>query len=675
MSSPLLLPIDGLFSESISTYQGLDKRLIAALRAGASATQLCSDQAIILATELAGMDPSKVARQKRDIFLLATSLQIAREQGSTCIDLAEPTLLEHVITLAQEHFAGPKLIVTAEAVITGLRAIVKAEKSPVVGGPDRNTPIIVDGDFAQINRYFRQEKAVLSKIQDLASQKVDAAFKRKAKSLLPDVLQLAKKIGTEDSPKNINHLSNEQSEAVLDAVTHGLSVITGGPGTGKTSIVVSILRLLVRLGVAPQKIALATFTGRAAFRLRETISETMSSLPQKRGGSPDQLIRAMMETNGPQTIHRLLSATADGSEFRNNRRSRLMASWLIIDESSMIDLELMHKVCDALPDEAHLIMLGDVNQLPPIDAGAPFADLIELAKKRRTSGPKIIQLTRNYRVKDTDPSGSNIITIANKICEGNYQGFFKGRSPKDEVIVTSPLNEMPPDSKTHFVEAKDRHGITAFAKKWYDKHYAPIDKLLARPLTLQGNSFDGPSKKLLSQIFAALSDAKLLCITKEGPSGVAAINSIIHEHRSRLLKYSDATWAPGEPVLVTSNNYRIQVMNGDIGVILSVRQGDGSLRKLVIFERPDDYAAFSPAQFGDALMTAYATTVHKAQGGETKHVALLLPLEENNINSRQAIYTAVTRASQSVVIVGRQDNLKQGMETKVRRLTLLAGLN
>ncbi len=426
-------------------------------------------------------------------------------------------------------------------------------------------------------------------------------------------------------------LTDEQRRAVEVASVSPITVISGGPGTGKTSIVVTLLRVAMELGdLAPSAIALAAPTGKAAERMRASIEATLGAIEAP---SPeDERLRA--ELAAPKTIHRLLGYSPSRRGFRRHRESPLSARLVVLDEGSMIDVFLMESVVAALDPRARLVVLGDAQQLPSVAAGAVFRDL-----SRRVPS---VQLTRSHRVDPSRPEGSHILSVAAAVNRGEL-------SPMSGPGV--------------FLREVDDAGRLAFLRAWSAGVRLGSDA--RRTFARRDGSWQ--PLPLLESLFERSERRALLCVTRRGwrPTTVDAVNAHLHRQVTHELR-----WVAGEPVVVSRNDYERNVFNGDRGLLLWVADEDRPARLCAVFRRDAGFAAHPLEAIRGALDLGWATTVHKAQGSEYDEIALLLPDQDHpRLLTREVVYTAMTRARRRVEIVGDRGLLARAVARRIERST------
>jgi exodeoxyribonuclease V alpha subunit len=522
-------------------------------------------------------------------------------------------------------------------------------------------PMILDEGQIYIHRQWHAEVRFARLLRQLAQNKATAAKKRAAARHLPAVSSLG---GAGRA------LTAEQAAAALAAVTSGVTVVSGGPGTGKTTIVIAILRLLRRLGVQPGEILMATPTGRAAYRMQEAMREGLAAL-----ASHDPL-DDLSGVEAPQTLHRLLAATMDGRTFRHHEGSRLSCRWLIVDECSMAELGLMARLLGALPEGASLVLLGDADQLPSVNEGAVFRDTVAADPAKVGPGFTLARLTENHRASTANPKGRNITLVAAKIREGDAAGLFTakpGVAGGDEVILPLDAKEALPLAKVRLIDpGGSPRVLKSFLASWHAQLLAPWAKDGRRLFAMVGGQLAAADIKILEALFQAQGAARLVCPSKHGRTGVEAVNEALHGMVAGSSKRALEPWLPGEPIMMTSNNYRLDIYNGDVGLVIRIALDGGEERLVAAFKRAQGIVTCSLEELREDIVHAYATTVHKAQGGEHAHVGLILPDEDQPLTTRELIYTAVTRARESVTIVGSGEVLKAGIARKTARHSRLS---
>lgn len=485
-----------------------------------------------------------------------------------------------------------------------------------VGSPGNYCPFILeDSGRFYLARYHDHEEGVA------------ASLKARAEKLLTpnDAVALKNELHTlfpEDDPEDRQRL------AALLAQFKALTLVSGGPGTGKTTTVVKLLALLQsQVGDKPLHILLAAPTGKAAQRLSESIRGAKEKLPV----TDD--VKAVIPEQA-QTLHRLLGAQGDTGRYRHDADNPLSCDVLLIDEASMIDLALMHAVLKALPDEARLILLGDRDQLASVEAGSVFGDLcatqgmsntlcvqltpygVNLAPQAVTSplADCRVELVRSYRFS----ADSGIGAAARASREGDVETFLQALTNSPDLSRCSTA-QLP---------AQLEQGYAAY-----------------REAAQQGAP---------ASAFAAFLRFRVLCAHRQGAAGVEGLNALMEAGRS--------PWYAGRPVIIRANDYALRLFNGDIGLCLPTAEG---LR--VFFETsPGNFRALAPGRL-PVHESAWAMTVHQSQGSEFDDVLLVLPEVVTPVLDRPLIYTAVTRSKSRFALCGEEGVLKAALFTLPQR--------
>jgi exodeoxyribonuclease V alpha subunit len=424
------------------------------------------------------------------------------------------------------------------------------------------------------------------------------------------------------------HFSAEQEAAVVAALHRRTTILTGGPGTGKTTTVARLLALLADQADGPLAIALAAPTGKAATRLQEAVVSELSDVARTWPEAPDLVGRL-----DGLTLHRLLGWRPDNAtRFRHDRGNRLKYDVVVVDESSMVELTMMGRLLEALRPECRLVLVGDPRQLTSVGAGAVLSDLVAGYESRPDS--PVSALTENFR------SEEDIKSLAVALRDGDADEVLRVlRTPSDQVT---------------FVEAADEAAIEEALRP---------DSVAAGRAVWEAADDEDPARAL-----AELDRYRLLCAHREGPYGVRRWNQLVERWLaedgidSQAIGYG-GQWYVGRPLLVTSNDYALDVYNGETGVV--VRQG---ARRRVFVAGSERLKEFAPGRL-DAVETMHAMTIHKSQGSQADRVTVLLPDEGSRLLTRELFYTAVTRARRHVRVVGSEAAVRAAVDTRAQRAT------
>jgi len=437
-----------------------------------------------------------------------------------------------------------------------------------------------------------------------------------------------------------------QRLAAAQAVRRRLAVISGGPGTGKTTTVVRLLAaLLEQPGGERLAIGLAAPTGKAAARMAEAIRNAKAELPVS-----DAVKEALPDE--ARTLHRLLGSRGDSPKVRHDAAHPLALDVLVVDEASMVDLALMAKLVAALPPKARLILLGDKDQLAAVEAGAVFAELCEGRGFDSQAATDLQRITGQNVAVETPRSrlGEAVVLLT-------HSHRFAGDSGIGELARR--------------INGGDAKGTVALLQEgradlaW---NATPTSAALIERLE-QGYSryLQAARQADPSAAFEAFNGFRALTAQREGAFGVTGINEALEARFKRRLGVpARERWYPGRAVMVRQNDYALGLFNGDIGLCLKTEQG---LR--VFFEGDEGYRGFAPARL-PSHDSAFAMTVHKSQGSEFTEVLLALPEQPSPLLTRSLFYTGITRAKRKVEIWALPARLAEAVNTRAERAAGLA---
>jgi len=375
----------------------------------------------------------------------------------------------------------------------------------------------------------------------------------------------------------------------------------------------------------------------------------------------------------PRTLHRLLGYSPSSGRFYHHENNRLAEKIVIVDEASMIDLALMERLVRSLRDDSRLILLGDAHQLPSVEAGAVLRDLLKVREEDPRAGPPAVILEKSHRMRADDPCGSNLLSVAHKIDQGETPRFDIERSGDDVVVQRGSVNKLKFEGVEFIATPAESTVLNDFLQRWEKEGgQAPPDlgKLVDHTYVHSGNEFSGDDQQKLRELFAYWGSFRVLCVTRVLPAGSDRINEWFHRRALDRLDWrpGDDRFLAGEPVMMQVNDYQRMIFNGDQGVILKVAdRGWGRPAPMAVFRRSDGFTAFHLESLRSSLALSYAMTVHKAQGSEFDRVALFLPDRDLPINTREILYTALTRARKSAVILGARDIFEVGIKKTMER--------
>lgn len=528
---------------------------------------------------------------------LALALAVrALRSGSVCVDLT--TVAGELDDPLDPQLSWPD----PTAWLVALRG------SPLLG----ETPVLrlYQDRLVYLDRYWREEEQVCA----------DLLAERPAPPAVDDPVLEAGLARVFSRPG-----SQEQCQAVRIALSQWTTVLTGGPGTGKTTTVAGLLALLMEQaelgGRARPRIALAAPTGKAAARLQEAVRVEVGLL-----GAAD---RARVSGLRAVTLHRLLGyRPGTSARFKHHRGNRLPHGVIVVDETSMVSLTMMARLLEAVRPQTRLILVGDPDQLASVEAGAVLADLVDGLGGR--DDVRIAELRTSHRF------GASIGQLAQAVRAGDADEAL------DLLAAGGP-----------HIEFVDTAQPTAALR----------DLLVANAMRIRAAAAAGDPAAAL----AHLDRHRLLCAHRDGPSGVRHWNQQVERWLAEETGESFwAQWYLGRPVLVTANDYGLGLYNGDTGVCLLV---DGGLRVAVAgADRVQEFAASRLSE----VETMHAMTIHKSQGSQADEVTVLMPPEDSRLLSRELLYTAVTRAKEKVRIVGTTAEVRAALDRRVVRASGLA---
>ena len=639
------------------------------------------------AWELAHLVPGLTPEEGSAVQLCVLLAMLSVRQGSTRLPLPgsgasrdESALIDELLgrlsIAPQRRAALDDLLVRVGAFATQALES-RAPLGLLFGPPGGTTPFVVEDGYLYQQRMLSSEERLVSRLATRCLPEDDAHAGPEAAigAALEDTFAHAPVI---DGAPVL--LSEEQRRAVEVALAAPLTLITGGPGTGKTSIVVTLLRALSRLGTAPGAIALAAPTGKAAHRLSESIRAALAALR-----APSAEDRALADaTPQPTTLHRLLGYSPGTDRFLHHANNPLGHAVVIVDECSMIDLALMDALVRATPSTTRLILLGDADQLPSVAAGAVFRDLVSVVARKEAGAARLARLGRSYRMDPRDPAGMSILAVGRQINRGATEGLFD--TDEESADLLAPLirtRQTAEELSFDGVELLDAEssGLERFLSRWYEDLVcgaADFDPgAVARSEYALGiDGFSAEDSARITRLLAHLGRFRILCITRGAgrSTGAEAINEWLHQ---RTLRDAGAgqpggidpgtRYYPGEPVMMQHNDYERGLFNGDQGVVLRVAHAAERHHFAAVFLVDGGLVAYPLDALREGLTHAYALTVHKAQGSEFDHVALVLPDGPIALATRELLYTGVTRSRRSVVIVGSRTVLERGIAARIVR--------
>lgn len=499
-----------------------------------------------------------------------------------------------------------------------------------VGRPGDEEPLILDGTRLYLHRYWRYEEELAAALRQRAV--AEAAAQERVTNAYFQRLE-----GEVDW----------QAVAAAVALSSRLLVLAGGPGTGKTYTVLRLLALLLER--EPElRIALAAPTGKAAVRITESIRRDRLALPC------NETVRARIPDEAA-TLHRLLGVIPGSTEFRHNSETPLNADVVVVDECSMVDLPLMTRLLRALKPSARLILIGDPDQLASVETGNVLTEICAAGGGNRFSAEACARI--------------------HQLCGYEVEAAAQASPLADAVVTLEKSRRFTADSAigrlARAVQAQDADQTLSLLRD------ASLPELSLETPT--ASALEAAVRRRAVEWFGALFEAEdpaaaldaqqgfqLLAAVRRGPWGVEGLNYLIEKALRRAgLVRGDSAFYAGRPIIVTRNDYRTGLFNGDIGIVYPEQRGRGPLR--IWFRMPDgELKSFLPSEIG-AHETVYAMTIHKSQGSEYDRVLMVLPERESDFLGRELIYTGLSRARKAVEIWSSEPVLRKAVTNRLRR--------
>jgi exodeoxyribonuclease V alpha subunit len=573
----------------------------------------------------------RLCGESSDPVLLAAGLAVRGvREGSVCLDLAEAHSsagdMEDQADLEALPWPGPSPWLT------------ECSNSPLiavgVNGPDNRPLRLVDG-LLYLDRYWREEQLVRAELDarttrtppDVDTNRLRTALDQLFAAPAPDLQRLA----------------------VAACVTGRITIVAGGPGTGKTTTVARLLAVLHQTFEAPPRVALAAPTGKAAARMQEAVAEEFA-----------RLVDNGMELPSPppaSTLHRLLGWRPDShSRFRFNRHNHLPYDFVVVDETSMVSLTLMSRLLEAVRPDAQLVLVGDPDQLASVEAGAVLGDVVR-RPPRAAPDQRSAQLTA-LLPGDMQPAGDVEPELRNDVVRlrtvHRYGGAIadlaeairRGRS--DDVIEVLRRGDPQVELVETDLDARNPRGIDGLRDDIVNAGGALVEAALTGDAT---------------GALQAADQHRLLCAHRRGRYGIERWSNQVERWLAATIPAfePDREWYIGRPLIITANDYELGLYNGDTGVVVD----GGNAGPLAVFTRGTDIVSVAPSRLG-AVQTVHAMTVHRAQGSQFTRVSVVLP-PTSPLLTRELLYTAVTRARISVRVLGTEQSLRAAVDRPVVR--------
>ncbi|EIY5517714.1 exodeoxyribonuclease V subunit alpha [Salmonella enterica] len=569
------------------------------------------------------------------VTLAAALLSHDAGEGHVCLPLSRLMLTEE---------AHPLLVAWISETATPIDWKKRLLASAAVSCGDSPAPLILCGDRLYLNRMWCNERTVARFFNEV-NQAIDvdeAQLSRILDALFPTTDEV-----------------NWQKVAAAVALTRRISVISGGPGTGKTTTVAKLLAALIQMADGERcRIRLAAPTGKAAARLTESLGAALRQLPL----TDAQKKRIPEEAS---TLHRLLGAQPGSQRLRHHAGNPLHLDVLVVDEASMIDLPMMSRLIDALPPHGRVIFLGDRDQLASVEAGAVLGDICAYVNAGFTA-ERARQLSRLTGCAIPAGAGTQAASLRDSLCLLQKSYRFGSDSGIGKLAAAINCGDRSA------IQAVFQQGFSDIEKRTLqssDDYAGMLDEALAG----YGHYLRLLHEKATPEaILQAFNEYQLLCALREGPFGVGGLNDRIEQamvQQRKIHRHPHSRWYEGRPVMIARNDSALGLFNGDIGIALDRGQG---LR--VWFAMPDGaIKSVQPSRLPEHD-TTWAMTVHKSQGSEFDHAALILPSQRSPVVTRELVYTAVTRARRRLSLYADERILAGAIVTRTERRSGLSTL-
>ena len=552
-----------------------------------------------------------------DLRLLAAMALCAVRNSHSCLDLAAWS----------SRPAGYEDFLPSPLSPEDWLPVAERHPSAISQNASSTAPLILDKEhkLLYLNRYRRYEESIANAIRSRNTALATAA---------PFPQQLVENIRATCRYFTKPFEEDRQQQAVATAVTSDFTIITGGPGTGKTTVLTVILALELQRN--PEcRITLCAPTGKAAARMKESIARELAA-----DGSlsiADDAVRQSLAALVPQTLHAVLGISPETGIAYRNRQNPLETELVVVDECSMSSLELVHQLLDALPPTARLILLGDQNQLASVESGVVFAELCDCDSLQ----PHVCRLIENHRSKTNQP-----------LCDFVDQMILEGQEQLSDTMDGMLQKLYNSQDGNQFQTIRLRHD-----QKRHEALKLALKNLLETISTSSIDFHRWNSPKSVEEAFSYSLQFKILCAVREGDYGILTINSLMRD-----LLNMEAPYPDGLPLIVTQNDLVTGLRNGDVGVCFQ-----GKVH-FPVADGPQPFRAFAPVQL-PPHEDAFAMTIHKSQGSDYPVVLMVLPSLDNPIMTRELVYTGITRTKKSFFLIAEPDDkiLKTAILRKTQR--------
>lgn len=649
--------------------------------------------AVLKTLSLMHKDPLPLA-----LGFMLTELLYKQNLGDTCIKADAQSInsfYQNLFIQKRERSAYSDLQPSASEIFCPLIsdsdiASVFEECSDLIGTDKAsNKPLIFDLGRLYIRRNFCYETKIADFIKKVSKEKTEQNLSEDEKNTVKSLLDVLFERSDADPSKN-QEFDMQKIAASMAAVSH-FCIITGGPGTGKTTTVAKLLLLLQKINPSKNRILLCAPTGKAAGRMTESIKSQFKEEDNPKVGFlsysfpklfPDAKEREEIKNRickTAVTVDKLLGSIPHKSHKIRNADNKIDCDILIVDEVSMVDAANFAKLCDAIRDDTKVIMLGDKDQLASVEAGSVLSDLCnDLSDSLRVLDEEklsLISALSGYSVdqlKTTDIT-DNAVQLNFSYRFAKFAGIGDIAKAVNNGYIEKGGNRL--DLKdlldAPFVQLKDHVELLEIkdSKKWNERNVA-LEKAshdmaegyksfwneLVKSHNEEG-AFTGITEAQAKEIFKNLDKYRILCSNREGLYGIKSINECLEKAAKDNLKTlnakasaADSEWFIGKVILVTKNNYALKISNGDVGFVAAEKNRDGSAGPLKVWFGDENSVFNVSPVFLTEYESGYAMTIHKSQGSEYEKVCMLLSTELNPVMTKELVYTGITRAKEHVSI-------------------------
>ncbi len=547
-------------------------------------------------------------------------------EGHICVDLND---------VDEEKDELPSYYLAIEQAIKNI-----AKDKLVTENTANKQPFVLHQNRLYLQRYFNYESSILQRIQ---------AFVASEKATEPERVQQL--TNNQEFIKQLFSSSagivNWQLAAAVNSYLNNFSIITGGPGTGKTTTVAKILAILFHLN-GDLKVGLAAPTGKASARMAESLKSAKLEVSEH--------IKNKFQEIQPSTLHRLLGYIPDSPYFKHNAENPLNYDVIIVDESSMIDVALFAKLLDAVGKETRVILLGDKNQLASVEAGSLFGDLCMAQQQLNVFTAERLALINSF----IDDASSQINTapsasphpLFQHIVELQYSHRFnsdEGIGKFSKAVINNDIAKI-----TSFIEVNNDEQVqidTDYTSAIFKKFVSNYQDYIQEP----------DIKTALKK----LNHLRVLCAIREGEHGLYTTNKKIEQYLvEKNLLVLDKEFYQNRPIIMNSNNYDLGLFNGDVGII---RKDDNNDYKAYFEDSEGNLKTVLPGLLAK-VETVFAMTIHKSQGSEFEQILMILPPAEGiTILTRELLYTGITRAKKKVILQASSQAILDASAAQVKR--------